>query len=404
MPGIAACFGAQSEQIVRRLLDGFNCRVGGDHRVHIGAGFALAALGQEPISVGRSAAVIDGVVHNYGQLAEEMRAEGHKLSTTEPAEVMCALYGDFGPDGGRLLDGEFSLILAGEEGEPYLCRDRYSATPLFYGLTDSGVFVAASERQGVEAMATQVTELPPATYYSGSTGELTYFEPPRGSAYISDEAAALALVGYHLLEAIERRIGRAERVAVLGDRGTASKLISAYTHQLGADVEVFVAAAKSAAAGESAEALGIKVTEVDSSHAPTKSLKRCASATAVPDEVVSLAALARAAVDAGHTVLLTAAGSDELFGGAHIAPEATPEETHDLLRQRAADRRFGTFAAVAAASAASGVYIRAVFADPNVAMTAWELSPLLKYHDGRPGWPLERLLTRTLADVKVLTP
>ena len=399
MAGIAACFGEGAETVVERILDGFTCRMRGPRTISKGPGFAIGGVGAGPVQSGAVVAVIDGVVHNYAQLAAEMRAEGHKLTTKEAAEVACALYAEFGPDGERLLDGEFAMILAGPGGEPFLSRDRYSGTPLFYGATASGGLAAGSERAAVEAVAADVRELPAATYYASRIGELTYFDPARGSAYITDEAAALALAGYHVLEAVERRIGGAERVAVISDGGVASKLVAAYAQQLGARVEVFVPRGAAQSLMDLSSAFEVPVVEVDA----TAAAGPCAKSSPEPERVTWYAALAQAASEREHSVVLTAAGSDELFGAASITPLKKPEDTHELLRRQAAARSNGIFTSVAAAGAASGVQLRAVFADPNVAMAAWELSPALKYREGRPGWPLERLLARALTATKVPT-
>jgi len=401
--GIAACFGEGAETVVERILDGFTCRTRGPRTISKGPGFAIGGVGVGPVPTGDVVAVIDGVVHNYAQLAEEMRAEGHKLITKEAAEVACALYAEFGPDGERLLDGELAMILAGPGGEPFLSRDRYSGTPLFYGITPAGGLAAGSERAAVEAIATEVKELPVGTYYASGIGELTYFEPPRGSAYITDEAAGLALAGYHVLEAVERRIGGAERVAVISDEGVASKLVAAYAQQLGAQVEVFAPRGAAQSLLDLSSASEVAVVAVDIDRNSQKAPGPCAQSAPDPKLAARLAALAQAASERGHAVVLTAAGSDELFGAVSITPLEKPGDTHDLLRQRAAARGEGIFTSVAAAGAASGVQLRAVFADPNVAMAAWELSPALKYRDGRPGWPLERLLARALAVTKMPT-
>lgn len=403
MAGIAACFGEGAETVVERILDGFTCRTQGPRHISKGPGFAIGGVGVGPVPSGSVVAVIDGVVHNYGQLADEMRAEGHKLTTKEAAEAACALYAEFGPDGERLLDGELAMILAGPRGEPFLSRDRYSGTPLFYGVTASGGLAAGSERAAVEAVAADVMELPAATYYASGIGELTYFEPARGSAYITNEAAGLALAGYHVLEAVERRIGGAERVAVISDGAAASQLVAAYAQQLGARVEVFAPRGAAQSLRDLSSAFELAVVEVDIDRKAEAAAGRCAQSASEPERVIWLAALAQAASERGHSVVLTAAGSDELFGAVSITPLEKPEDTHELLRRQAAARSKGIFASVAAAGAASGVQLRAVFADPNVAMAAWELSPALKYHEGRPGWPLERLLARALAATKVPT-
>lgn len=403
MSGIAACFGEGAETVVERILNGFTCRTRGPRTISKGPGFAIGGDGVGPVASGAVVAVIDGIVHNYAQLAAEMRAEGHKLVTKEAAEAACALYAEFGPDGERLLDGELAMILAGPGGEPFLSRDRYSGTPLFYGVTAAGGLAAGSERAAVEAVAADVKELPPATYYASGIGELTYFEPARGSAYITDEAAGLALSGYHMLEAVERRIGGAKRVAVISDGGVASKLVAAYAQQLGAQVEVIAPRGGAQSLLDLSTAFEVAVVEVEIDRNVEGAPGPCARLTPDPVTVTRLAALAQAASERGHSVVLTAAGSDELFGAVSITPLEKPEDTHELLRRRAAARSNGIFASVAAAGAGSGVQIRAVFADPNVAMAAWELSPALKYHEGRPGWPLERLLARALAATKVPT-
>lgn len=405
--GIAGFFGPGAAEQIEALAARLGR--GGRQKPAIASGrdYAIAAVGAEPIQVAGATVVMDGELYNYPLIRKELISEGYKFTAPNSAEVVPYLCEEFGPDGLRVLDGEYAIILADADAQPCLTRDRYGSRSLFYGATAGGGLAAASDPRALEGSVSDVRELPPGAYYYPRTGELVFFDMPHGSAYIDDPVAGAALVRYHLSEAVERRLPQAGPVAVLMDDATAAALVAALAKDAGRDVELFTAVGpgaddRPAWARAVAAHLGAPLVEVGagpSVDGPAEERVR----SILPDasgEAIGRAArtylLAQAAAGRGRPVVLSSAGAVELFGGPDIAPRATDEETHAALQEAALRRPAGVFRWADRAAAEAGVELRAVYADPNVAMAAWEISPRLKYRGGRSDWLLGSVAERYL--------
>ena len=114
----------------------------------------------EDASVG---AVLNGEIYNFRALRDELRRDGHELSTRGDTEVIAHLAERLDPVAlARRLDGMFAFAVYDARRERLvLGRDRFGKKPLYYWHGAGGTLVFASEIKGVLAHPDVPRELDP---------------------------------------------------------------------------------------------------------------------------------------------------------------------------------------------------------------------------------------------------
>ena len=114
----------------------------------------------EDASVG---AVLNGEIYNFRALRDELRRDGHELSTQGDTEVIAHLAEQLDPVAlARRLDGMFAFAVYDARRERLvLGRDRLGKKPLYYWYGAGGTLVFASEIKGVLAHPVVPRELDP---------------------------------------------------------------------------------------------------------------------------------------------------------------------------------------------------------------------------------------------------
>jgi asparagine synthase (glutamine-hydrolysing) len=104
----------------------------------------------------------NGEIYNHPQLREDLRARGHRFSTSSDTEVLVHLYEEYGDALVHALEGMFAFALWDERrGRLLLARDRFGEKPLFLHEHD-GHLTFASELTALLEVEPQLRELDPA--------------------------------------------------------------------------------------------------------------------------------------------------------------------------------------------------------------------------------------------------
>ncbi len=104
----------------------------------------------------------NGEIYNHRQLREDLRALGHRFTTSSDTEVLVHLYEEYGEELVHALDGMFAIALWDERrGRLLLARDRFGEKPLFLHEHD-GELVFASELTALLEVTPHLRELEPA--------------------------------------------------------------------------------------------------------------------------------------------------------------------------------------------------------------------------------------------------
>lgn len=137
----------------RRGADSDACVLG-----HARLALVDVAGGAQPIENedGTIACVVSGEFYDDALLRERLEARGHRFRTRSDSELVVHLYEEHGDDFVRHLRGEFAIVLWDARKRRLVCvRDRFGVRPLVWTRTSSGVMVASEAKalfaMGVEA-------------------------------------------------------------------------------------------------------------------------------------------------------------------------------------------------------------------------------------------------------------
>ena len=104
-----------------------------------------AETGRQPIRVPGASFAFNGEIHNYRELAGELRAAGREVAPDSDTAVAFAALRHWGPEAVRRFRGFWAFVYVDEvDGEVWCSRDRYGQKPLCYA-RHGDTWVVASE-------------------------------------------------------------------------------------------------------------------------------------------------------------------------------------------------------------------------------------------------------------------
>ncbi|MGP3933646.1 asparagine synthase (glutamine-hydrolyzing) [Nonomuraea sp. KM88] len=119
---------------------------------HVGFGHRRLAVldvagGAQPAVAEAVAMTYNGEVYNFRELRDELRAKGHRFTTTCDTEVVLRAYLEWGEDFAGRLSGIYALaIWDGRTEELVLVRDRLGVKPLYFTGTPHGVIFGSEPK------------------------------------------------------------------------------------------------------------------------------------------------------------------------------------------------------------------------------------------------------------------
>ena len=126
----------------------------------------LTASGMQPFIRGTSAVVCNGELYGFRPIKALLEEDGYRFESDSDCEILLPLYEQYGTDMFRRLDAEFALVLYdGMRNRLIAARDPIGIRPLYYGYTDAGSVVFASEPKNLTAVCGRIMPFPPGHYY-----------------------------------------------------------------------------------------------------------------------------------------------------------------------------------------------------------------------------------------------
>jgi asparagine synthase (glutamine-hydrolysing) len=124
--------------------------------------------GQQPMSNedGTVWTIVNGELYGHEEIADDLRARGHRFATRSDSEIVVHLYEEYGEDFVQHLRGEFAVALY-DRRQHALClaRDRFGIKPLYYTVT-GGHILFASEIKALLCHPLVTAQLDDQTVYS----------------------------------------------------------------------------------------------------------------------------------------------------------------------------------------------------------------------------------------------
>ena len=133
------------------------------HRLAI---MGLTEEGMQPFELDGSAVVCNGEFYGFRSVKEELRRKGYTFKSDSDCEILLPLYKEEGAEMFKKLDAEFALIIYDAETDSFIAaRDPIGIRPLYYGYSESGHIMFASEPKNLVGLCHRVMPFPPGHYY-----------------------------------------------------------------------------------------------------------------------------------------------------------------------------------------------------------------------------------------------
>lgn len=204
----------------------------------------------------RFSIILNGEIYNYQDVKRAV--PDYPYSTESDTEAILASYIKYGPGCLELLNGMFAVaIWDAEKKELFVARDRLGVKPLYYSLTDDGIFVFASEIRAIlntelvarkinkhglrdyllyqsvyapDTIVEEISQLPAGSYgvFSGSGFEIRPYwriEETEGEAFSDTGAEAKKKIRDLLLASVEMRMISDVRLGAFLSGGIDSSIV-----------------------------------------------------------------------------------------------------------------------------------------------------------------------------------
>ncbi len=171
-------------------------------------------------------AVCNGEIYGFREQKEELKKKGYSFISDSDCEILPALYKEYGNDMFRLLDAEYAMILYDVKNDTYIAaRDPIGIRPLYYGVSEAGSYVFASEPKNLKTLVKRIYPFPPGHYFRN--GEFVkYRDMSDVKAYNKDDMETISeRIRSLLTGAVKKRLDSDTPVGFLLSGGLDSSLV-----------------------------------------------------------------------------------------------------------------------------------------------------------------------------------
>ncbi|MGN0478084.1 MAG: asparagine synthetase B, partial [Hominenteromicrobium sp.] len=129
------------------------------HRLAI---MGLTEAGMQPFERDGSYVVCNGELYGFRPVKEALIRKGYTFRSDSDCEIILPLYREQGTAMFEKLDAEFAMILYdAETGSFIAARDPIGIRPLYYGYSETGHIMFASEPKNLVGLCCKVMPFPP---------------------------------------------------------------------------------------------------------------------------------------------------------------------------------------------------------------------------------------------------
>jgi asparagine synthase (glutamine-hydrolysing) len=187
----------------------------------------LSHKGDQPFSHEDIWLVCNGEIYNFEKLEEEFN--DYQYISKSDCEVLLPIYKKEGIKGiAYRADGEYAVVIydSARKGV-FAARDAMGIRPLFYGHTNEGEIVFASEVKALQDLCQNIKPFPPGHYYEN--GNFYSYKDLSKVEQISDDSHEVVYKKIHdkLVEAVKKRLHADAPMGYLLSGGLDSSLVCA---------------------------------------------------------------------------------------------------------------------------------------------------------------------------------
>jgi asparagine synthase (glutamine-hydrolysing) len=188
----------------------------------------LTPEGMQPFELGGSYVVCNGEIYGFRKLRDELIAKGYSFKSDCDCEILLPLYKEHGTDMFAMLDAEFACVIYdGSTGGFIAARDPIGIRPLYYGKSDDGTVVFASEAKNLVKLCKKIMPFPPGHYYKD--GEFRcYCDITAVDRVVHDDIETVCSnIHDKLVAGVKKRLDADAKVGFLLSGGLDSSLVCA---------------------------------------------------------------------------------------------------------------------------------------------------------------------------------
>ena len=200
------------------------------HRLAI---MGLTEEGMQPFELDGSAVVCNGELYGFRSVKEELRRKGYTFKSDSDCEILLPLYKEEGTEMFKKLDAEFALIIYDAETDRFIAaRDPIGIRPLYYGYSESGHIMFASEPKNLVGLCHRVMPFPPGHYYKD--GKFTCYSDIAEVEEVCHDDLETVCKNIHdkLVAGIEKRLDADAPLGFLLSGGLDSSLVCSVAAKL----------------------------------------------------------------------------------------------------------------------------------------------------------------------------
>ena len=185
----------------------------------------LSEDGMQPFYLNNKYVVCNGELYGFRKLKALLEGE-YTFHSSSDCELLLPLYEKYGLRMFKMLDAEYALVIYDGDKDKYIAaRDPIGIRPLFYGYSESGHIMFASEAKNLVGLTKRITPFPPGYYYDGE-GFIQYADPAGVDAYSQDSLEEVCRkIHDKLVEGTRKRLDSDASVGFLLSGGLDSSLV-----------------------------------------------------------------------------------------------------------------------------------------------------------------------------------
>lgn len=197
----------------------------GFHRLAI---MGLTDEGMQPFKSGKSYALCNGEIYGFEKMKADLIKKGYSFVSDSDCEILLPLYKEYGTEMFSMLDAEYALIIYDGETEQYIAaRDPIGIRPLYYGYSENGTIVFASEAKNLVKLVKKIMPFPPGHYYKDGKF-ICYCDITKVNAVRHDSLETVCKnIREKLVAGIDKRLIADAKVGFLLSGGLDSSLVCA---------------------------------------------------------------------------------------------------------------------------------------------------------------------------------